>query len=82
MFILNENTHIAMTAIQWLWGGLRPNPLSDQQVLSFKKLSNRSLRDQGLERYKQSVIILQLRIFKNFKDFNTPTETVPNICFQ
>lgn len=56
MFILNENIHIAMTAIQWLLGGLNLNPLSDQQVLPLEKLSKHSLRDQELERYKHQLL--------------------------
>lgn len=73
MFILNENIHIAMTAIQWLLGGLHLNPLSDQQVLPLEKLSKHSLRDQGLERYKQSAIIITVQDFKIFFFLKTLT---------
>lgn len=64
MFILHENTHIAMTSTQWLLGGLNLNPLSDQQVLPLEKLSKHGLRDQGLERYKLSATIITVQDLK------------------
>lgn len=52
-----------MTAIQWLLGGLNLNWDSDQQVLPLEELPKPvtvkySLRDQGLERYKQSTVVI------------------------
>lgn len=66
-----------MTAIQCLLGGLNLNPLSDEQVLPLEKLSEHSLRDQGLERYKWSAIIITVQdLFNLFKKKN-PTLTYP-----
>lgn len=66
MFILNENTHIAVTSTQGLLGGLNLNPLSDQQALPLEKLSKHGLRDQGLERYKLSATIITVWDLKFF----------------
>lgn len=66
MFILNENTHIAVISTQGLLGGLNLNPLSDQQALPLEKLSKHGLRDQGLERYKLSATIITVWDLKFF----------------